>query len=132
MPEIWRGERQRATAVRTNSAVALRGKARHGRQEGLEPSLGSPRSGCEDCMVLLCGQSIAAHVCHTPESMHLERTISKADCICVSLAMKAWMWRASMVALRTLVFTILVPGMVGGLFPWLLAHGAQGPASPVW
>jgi protein-S-isoprenylcysteine O-methyltransferase Ste14 len=40
-----------------------------------------------------------------------------------------------MVAFKTLVFTILMPGMVGGLFPWLLAHGAQEstPAvSPVW
>ena len=39
-----------------------------------------------------------------------------------------------MVAFKTVVFTILVPGMVGGLIPWLLAHGAQGstPVSPVW
>jgi protein-S-isoprenylcysteine O-methyltransferase Ste14 len=39
-----------------------------------------------------------------------------------------------MVAFKTVVFTILVPGMVGGLIPWLLAHSAQGstPVSPVW
>lgn len=40
-----------------------------------------------------------------------------------------------MVAFKTVVFTILVPGMVGGLIPWLLAHGGQEstPAvSPVW
>jgi protein-S-isoprenylcysteine O-methyltransferase Ste14 len=39
-----------------------------------------------------------------------------------------------MVAFKTIVFTILMPGMVGGLFPWLLAHGAQGstPLSLVW
>jgi protein-S-isoprenylcysteine O-methyltransferase Ste14 len=40
-----------------------------------------------------------------------------------------------MVALKSLLFTIVVPGMVGGLLPWLLAHGADGPTppqSPVW
>jgi protein-S-isoprenylcysteine O-methyltransferase Ste14 len=39
-----------------------------------------------------------------------------------------------MVMFKTVVFTILVPGMVGGLIPWLLAHGAQGstPVSLVW
>jgi hypothetical protein len=39
-----------------------------------------------------------------------------------------------MIAFKTVVFTILVPGMVGGLIPWLLAHSAQGstPVSPVW
>src|SRR5262249_52775281 len=39
-----------------------------------------------------------------------------------------------MVAFKTVVFTILVPGVVGGLIPWLLAHGAQGSTfvSPVW
>lgn len=31
-----------------------------------------------------------------------------------------------MVAFKTLVFTIVVPGTIGGLFPWLLAQGAQG------
>jgi protein-S-isoprenylcysteine O-methyltransferase Ste14 len=36
-----------------------------------------------------------------------------------------------MVAFKTLVFTILMPGMVGGLLPWLLANGAQGPTPPV-
>jgi protein-S-isoprenylcysteine O-methyltransferase Ste14 len=40
-----------------------------------------------------------------------------------------------MVAFKTVVFTILVPGMVGGVIPWLLAHGAQGPTpqgSSIW
>jgi hypothetical protein len=39
-----------------------------------------------------------------------------------------------MIAFKTVVFTILVPGMVGGLIPWLLVHNAQGstPVSPVW
>jgi protein-S-isoprenylcysteine O-methyltransferase Ste14 len=40
-----------------------------------------------------------------------------------------------MVALKTLLFTILVPGMVGGLLPWLLAHGTGEPTppqSPAW
>ena len=39
-----------------------------------------------------------------------------------------------MIAFKTVVFTILVPGMVGGLIPWLLAHSAQGPTPvlPVW
>jgi hypothetical protein len=32
-----------------------------------------------------------------------------------------------MVAFKTLVFTLLVPGMVGGLLPWLLARGMQDP-----
>jgi protein-S-isoprenylcysteine O-methyltransferase Ste14 len=32
-----------------------------------------------------------------------------------------------MVAFKTLVFTILMPCMVGGLLPWLLAHSAQEP-----
>jgi protein-S-isoprenylcysteine O-methyltransferase Ste14 len=36
-----------------------------------------------------------------------------------------------MVAFKTLVFTILMPGMVGGLLPWLLVHGAQGPTPQV-
>jgi protein-S-isoprenylcysteine O-methyltransferase Ste14 len=36
-----------------------------------------------------------------------------------------------MVALKTLVFTILMPGMVGGLLPWLLAHGAQESPAPL-
>jgi protein-S-isoprenylcysteine O-methyltransferase Ste14 len=35
-----------------------------------------------------------------------------------------------MVALRTLVFTILMPGMVGDLFPWLLAQGTRGKLEP--
>lgn len=33
------------------------------------------------------------------------------------------------------MFTILVPGMVAGQFPWLLGHGAkapQEPTLPVW
>jgi protein-S-isoprenylcysteine O-methyltransferase Ste14 len=40
-----------------------------------------------------------------------------------------------MVAFKTLIFTILMPGTVGGLLPWLLAHGAQEPmpqVAPVW
>lgn len=40
-----------------------------------------------------------------------------------------------MVAFKTLVFTILMPGMVGGMIPWLLVQGAQGqmpPAPSVW
>lgn len=32
-----------------------------------------------------------------------------------------------MVAFKTLVFTVLMPGMVGGLLPWLLANSAQEP-----
>jgi protein-S-isoprenylcysteine O-methyltransferase Ste14 len=36
-----------------------------------------------------------------------------------------------MIAFKTVVFTILMPGTVGGLFPWLLAHGVQGPTPPV-
>jgi len=35
-----------------------------------------------------------------------------------------------MVALKTLVFTIVMPGMVGGVIPWLLAHGGQGASLP--
>jgi protein-S-isoprenylcysteine O-methyltransferase Ste14 len=37
-----------------------------------------------------------------------------------------------MVAVRTLVFTVLVPGMVGGLLPWLLAQGAMPPWPSAW
>ena len=39
-----------------------------------------------------------------------------------------------MIAFKTVVFTILGPGMVGGLIPWHVAHSAQGstPVSPVW
>jgi protein-S-isoprenylcysteine O-methyltransferase Ste14 len=36
-----------------------------------------------------------------------------------------------MVAFKTLIFTILMPGTVGGLLPWLLAHGAQEPMPQV-
>src|SRR5438270_13803663 len=32
-----------------------------------------------------------------------------------------------MVALETLVFSILVPGTVAGVIPWLLLQGAPGP-----
>src|SRR5947199_10827029 len=32
-----------------------------------------------------------------------------------------------MVALKTLVFSILVPGTVAGVIPWLLLQGAAGP-----
>src|SRR5436853_6198233 len=32
-----------------------------------------------------------------------------------------------MVALKTLVFSILVPGTVAGVIPWLLLQGASGP-----
>jgi protein-S-isoprenylcysteine O-methyltransferase Ste14 len=32
-----------------------------------------------------------------------------------------------MVALKTLIFTILVPGTVAGIIPWLLLKGAGGP-----
>ncbi|HEV2235694.1 MAG TPA: isoprenylcysteine carboxylmethyltransferase family protein [Ktedonobacterales bacterium] len=35
-----------------------------------------------------------------------------------------------MVALKTLVFTIVMPGMVGGVIPWLLAQGESGPNLP--
>ena len=35
-----------------------------------------------------------------------------------------------MVAFKTLVFTILVPGMIGGLTPWLLAQGAAQGSTP--
>jgi protein-S-isoprenylcysteine O-methyltransferase Ste14 len=35
-----------------------------------------------------------------------------------------------MVALKTLVFTIVMPGMVGGVIPWLLARGEWGPNLP--
>src|SRR5215470_12798216 len=38
--------------------------------------------------------------------------------------------RAGMVAFKTLVFTILVPGMIGGLTPWLLAQGASQGSTP--
>jgi protein-S-isoprenylcysteine O-methyltransferase Ste14 len=40
-----------------------------------------------------------------------------------------------MVALKTIIFTILMPGMVGGMIPWLLAQGAQGSvtlAPTIW
>jgi protein-S-isoprenylcysteine O-methyltransferase Ste14 len=41
-----------------------------------------------------------------------------------------------MVAVKTLVFTILVPSTVGGLIPWLLTHSAaqesMPPESSVW
>lgn len=36
-----------------------------------------------------------------------------------------------MTTLKTLVFTILMPGTVGGMMPWLLAHGAQASPPPV-
>src|SRR5262249_21370374 len=35
-----------------------------------------------------------------------------------------------MVALRTLIFSILVPGMVAGVFPYLFLQGMQQPALP--
>jgi protein-S-isoprenylcysteine O-methyltransferase Ste14 len=38
-----------------------------------------------------------------------------------------------MVALKTLVFTIVMPGMVGGVIPWLLAQGSgMPPLLSVW
>lgn len=43
--------------------------------------------------------------------------------------------KACMVAFKTLVFTIVMPGMVGGVIPWLLVQGAQRPmpsVSSVW
>ena len=36
-----------------------------------------------------------------------------------------------MVALRTIIFTILVPGVVGGLIPWSLAQGSQATIAPL-
>jgi protein-S-isoprenylcysteine O-methyltransferase Ste14 len=41
----------------------------------------------------------------------------------------------SMVAFRTAIFSILVPGVVGGLIPWWLAQGARetvAPLTSVW
>ena len=36
-----------------------------------------------------------------------------------------------MLAFKTLIFTIVMPGMVGGLIPWLLVQGAQETLPPM-